>query len=278
MWTLFEPVHAVTYFSPDALAAFTGAGLRGFWRGYFAGRAAPLGAAGPELVTAIFHNFAPSFVARALPGVWDLITPQDALKVRLDGALTALSRLLAGQPEAVTRAAALLSAATDDLDCSGRALAAANTAVPAPGDDLGRLWQAATLLREHRGDGHFAALTAAGLDGCEAVVLRCAEDLSREQLQPIRGWTDEEWEAATARLAARGILAPDGTLTSDGQELRATVEDATDRAAVRAWTRLGADRTAELAGLLTPMARTCASILPFRSPVGVPDPEPPLFG
>ena len=51
MWTLFEPVHAVTYFAPEALEAFKAARLRGFWRGYFAGRAAPRGAAGPVGVT-----------------------------------------------------------------------------------------------------------------------------------------------------------------------------------------------------------------------------------
>jgi hypothetical protein len=45
MWSLFEPVHAVTYFSPEASAAYAEAGLRGFSRGYFAGRAAPLGEA-----------------------------------------------------------------------------------------------------------------------------------------------------------------------------------------------------------------------------------------
>ena len=48
MWTLFEPIHAVTYFAPEARAALEEAGLRGFWRGYFAGRAAPLGPAGPR--------------------------------------------------------------------------------------------------------------------------------------------------------------------------------------------------------------------------------------
>ena len=45
MWTLFEPIHAVTYFAPEARGAYEEAGLRGFWRGYFAGRAAPLGPA-----------------------------------------------------------------------------------------------------------------------------------------------------------------------------------------------------------------------------------------
>src|SRR5215471_2268722 len=92
MWTLFEPIHAVTYFAPEARGAFEEAGLRGFWRGYFAGRAAPLGPAGAAVVTASFFNFAPPMVARALPAVWDLITPQDALAARSAGAVAALRR------------------------------------------------------------------------------------------------------------------------------------------------------------------------------------------
>src|SRR5260370_36259174 len=82
MWTLFEPIHAVTYFAPEARSAFEQAGLRGFWRGYFAGRAAPLGAASAAVVAASFFNFAPAFVARAIPGVWRLITPDEALRTR----------------------------------------------------------------------------------------------------------------------------------------------------------------------------------------------------
>src|SRR6201992_4469914 len=97
MWRLWEPVHAVTYSAPEARDAFKAAGLRGFWRGYFAGRAAPLGAAGPEVVTASFYNFAPSFVARALPSVWELISPADALRVRREGGVAALGALLGGR-------------------------------------------------------------------------------------------------------------------------------------------------------------------------------------
>jgi len=86
MWTLFEPVHAVSYFTPQARAAFEEAGLRGFWRGYFAGRTAPLGVASAPVVTASFFNFAPAMVARAIPGVWELITPDEALRLRLAAA------------------------------------------------------------------------------------------------------------------------------------------------------------------------------------------------
>src|SRR5438552_6607434 len=139
MWTLFEPIHAVTYFTPEGRSAYEQAGLRGFWRGYFAGRAAPLGAAGPAVVAASFFNFAPAFVARAIPGVWELITPEEALRVRLAGATSALGRLLARQEAQAAAAAGLLWRAIGELDFSGRVLASANAALPVPGDaDGGR--------------------------------------------------------------------------------------------------------------------------------------------
>jgi len=278
MWTLFEPVHVVTYFTAEARAGFEQAGLRGFWRGYFAGRAAPLGRAGPAVVTASFYNFAPAMVARALPGVWDLITPEDALAVRSAGAVAALRRLLGERAASLTALADLLLRATDGLDCAGRVLAAANAARPAGwegeagGEPAARVWHAATLLREHRGDGHSAALLAAGIDGCEALVLRAAADLSRELLQPVRGWTDEDWDRAAARLTSRGWLDEDGRLTPEGAAVRQDVEDATDLAAARPWARLGAAATGELADLLAPVARACATELPFPNPVGVPAP------
>jgi len=97
----------------------------GFWRGYFAGRAAPLGVAGTggaaaptsasaasaasaAVVAASFFNFAPAFVARAIPGVWELITPEEALRVRLAGAAEGLGRLLAGREAEAATAAGLL--------------------------------------------------------------------------------------------------------------------------------------------------------------------------
>ncbi len=272
MWTLFEPVHAVTYFAPEARSAYEQAGLRGFWRGYFAGRAAPLGAAGAAVVTASFFNFAPAFVARAVPGVWDLITPDEALRTRLAGATEALQSLLAGRETNAAMAADLLWRAIGELDFSGRVLAAADAALPVPEGDLARLWQAATVLREHRGDGHFAALAAADIDGCEAVVLRCCLDLRRKDLQPVRGWTDEAWDDALWRLAGRGWVGRDGELTSAGREAHAAVENTTDWAAARPWARLGPEATAEIVNVLTPLARACATALPYPSPIGVPAP------
>ena len=289
MWTLFEPVHAVTYFTADSRSAYEQAGLRGFWRGYFASRAAPLGPVGTAVVAASFFNFAPAFVARAIPGVWELITPEEALRARLEGAVAALRGLLAGRESEAAAAADLLWRAVGELDFPGRVLSAANAALPVPDDGLARLWQAATVLREHRGDGHFAALTAADIDGCEAVALRCLMDMKRENLQPVRGWTDEAWDDALARLAARSWASRDGadgadggdganggdgalTLTRAGREAHAAVEKATDWAAARPWAKLGPEATAEIAAALTPLARACAAVLPYPSPIGVPAP------
>jgi hypothetical protein len=271
MWTLFEPIHAMTYFAAEARAAYEAVGLRGFWRGYFAGRSAPLGRVSSAPVTASFFTFAPQMVARALPDVWNLISPEQALAVREAGAVTALSRVLGDLSDAADVAADMLSVAAADVDCSGRVLAAANAVLPVPSGPIARLWHTATVLREHRGDGHFASLLAADVDGCESNVLRAAVDLPRETIQPLRGWTDQQWDAAAARLSERGMIADDGGVTPAGAELRASIEAATDAAAARPWQ--DQEFAADLADVLFPIARACSAELPALNPVGVPMPR-----
>ena len=191
LWQLYEPVHAVTYFGTQARAAFESAGLRGFWRGYFAGRAAPLGAVAAAPVTAAFFSFAPAMVARAVPDVWQRASPDQALAARLDGAVAVLRAVLPAEPGRWEAAAGLLETAARAAVTDGRVLGAANAALPRPTDPLARLWQAATVLREHRGDGHVIALVDAELDGCQALVLRDALYGGREQLQP-EPWLDRQ--------------------------------------------------------------------------------------
>jgi hypothetical protein len=289
MWTLFEPVHAVSYFAPLAKGAFEQAGLRGFWRGYFAGRAAPIGPVGAAPVIAAFFSFAPRMVERALPAVWDLISPAEAMTVRQAGAVAALRELLGLRgsepvPGPVASAADRLADVAERVDVAGRTLAACNAALPVPAEPIARLWHAATVLREHRGDGHIAALVAADIDGTEALVLRAGAYRSgagnggasgstdRAQLQPARGWTDEEWDAAAGRLVARGLLEPGGAVTAAGTELHRSIEAATDQAAARPWATASASAAEELAELLLPIATVCAIVLPFPNPVGVPAP------
>jgi len=270
LWSLFEAVHAVTYFDPAARAAFEAAGLRGFWRGYFAGRSAPLGAVGAGPVTAAFFGFAPAMVARALPDVWTRITPAAALAARVDGARAALAGLLAGVPAAhLAEAAELLSAAAGAVDLPGRVLAAANADLPWPDDPLGRLWHAATILREQRGDGHVAALLTAGVDGSESVVWRSVLDggTLAVRMQPARGWSDQQWQAAAGRLADRGWLTTDGAPTAAARTAYARVEALTDQLAAGPWRRLGEDPTQRCARLLEPLAARAWTVVPADNPI-----------
>jgi hypothetical protein len=216
MWRLFEPVHTVTYFAAESRAAYESAGLRGFWRGYFAGRAAPIGPVGAAPVIAAFFNFAPAMVARALPAVWQLAPPAATLQARSAGAVTALRRLLqladdAAVPPGVMAAADLLADAAAELDWAGRPLGGPNAALPVPAEPLARLWHAATVLREHRGDGHVAALVAAGLDGCEALALRVAVDQAAARHPADAAVGPGGAEAGSAGAGSEGVAAGQGS-------------------------------------------------------------------
>jgi hypothetical protein len=270
MWALFEPVHAVTYFAPPARAAFEEAGLRGFWRGYFAGRAAPLGAVDAAPVVAAFFGFAPAFVARAVPDVWQRATPAEVLAVRLRGAVDSLSIARSTVDDAgLLEAAGLLEEATAGLDHAGRVLAAANAALAVPDEPLARIWRVATLLREHRGDGHVAALLAAGVTGREALVWRAGIDLPKDLLQPARGWSDEDWHAAVGRLVERGWLTADGRATAEGVAAYQAVEETTDRLAAGPWDALGPTGTGRVVELLAPLSRACRACMPTPNPIGL---------
>jgi hypothetical protein len=268
MWTLYEPVHAITYFTPEGYAAMEQAGLRGYWRGYFASRAAPLGEVGPAPVIAAFFGFAPRMVERAFPDVWTRATPAEALRARAFGAVAAIDRLTGGAD--VSEAAALLERVVDEIDIEGRVLAAAHAALPRPEGATARLWHAATVLREHRGDGHVAALVAAGVGGVESLVWRAGIDVARESLQQFRGWTDEEWDAAVGRLRTRGWLDESGRITDAGQEAHDAVEAVTDAAASRPWDALSDDEIARVRELLVPVSAACFAALPAQTPIGLP--------
>lgn len=277
LWPAYETIHATVYFAPEAPEAYRTLGLKGGWMGYFATRSAAMGAAPPGLVTAVFYNFHPAMVARALPDAWDLARPDEILAARLGVADAALRRLLAEHVEgpAVAEAAALAREAAEAPAMAGRPLYGALRSLPWPDVAHLALWHAATLLREHRGDGHVAALTAAGLDGCEAhVALVATGRVERSTVQDNRKWSDEEWAAAQDRLQQRGWLDGAGDLTETGRAGQQAVEDRTDALAEAPWAHLGPERTARLLELLTPLARTVAERggVPVPNPVGVPAP------
>jgi hypothetical protein len=274
-WLAFEPVHAVVYFDPECLAAVDGLGFRGFWMGYFAGRAAPFGATGPELVTATFFNFHPDRAGRVLPEAWSLAAPGDVWVTRTRTAASALRRMDPAVEDRARRLVPSLRALLDGVPDAGRPLFAATRATGEPDDPVAALWYWCTCLREHRGDGHVAALTAAGLDGCEALVLFAADDGPPvDLLQRSRGWTGDQWAYARDRLARRGLVDADG-ITGAGRDLRQWVESTTDGLAAMVSGRAeGPGGDALLAGLEEVAASVhAAGVIHYPNPMGLPAPD-----
>jgi hypothetical protein len=277
LWLVGEPIHALTYFAQPSFDAWAAAGVTGFWRGYFATRAAPFGEVGPGPVGAAFYNFAPAMVAKALPAVWSMATPTEMLDARLAGMDASLRAVVGDEPVADPELGPVvdrLRAAVDAAPIAGRALFAANAALPWPDELHLALWHGLTCLREHRGDGHNAALLHAGIDGCQAHVLAGAAGGSpRETTQPTRGWTDEQWDAAEAQLVERGLVAgPGGPVTEAGRSLHAGIEARTDELAAEPWSTLGDAAVDEVVAALRPWAVAIqdAGVIRQPNPMGLP--------
>jgi hypothetical protein len=260
-WGDLEVLHVVGYFAPEVSKEYVDLGLHPRLS-YFPARAAALGAAGPGLTIATFYVFAPWLVEAALPAAWQTVTPEQLVAARRTGVASALGTVL-GTPD-VGEALSIAREVCDGLTPQGRPLYAAHAELPWPDDDLLALWHAATLVREHRGDGHVSVLQHAGLDPVEATVVGGLFSSSTGFLRKTRGWSDEEYDAAAIRLHDRGWLDADGDLTELGRTERRRIEDDTDRLALEGWAHVGAKRTARLHELVKPLRETvlAAGVLP----------------
>jgi helix-turn-helix protein len=287
LWVVAESVHAVTYFAPAALESLRQTGLKGFWAGYFAARAAPLGAVGAAPVAAAFYNFDPAMVRRAVPSCWAVVEPAALTVRRAEAAAGVLSDICtAGAREALVAALPILRRAVAGCDGEGRPLTGANRelwptvqdglrrrAVPEATVGLAEAWQACTTLREHRGDGHVAALLVHGLSGLEAHLLAAgALGVPPDVLRNSRGWTEAHWAAGIAGLAGRGLLRSDGTATDAGRDLRRRVEAMTDDLAVPPFAVLSDAEMADLHRALLGCAAEIqgSGLYPFPNPIGLP--------
>lgn len=274
IWAQVEPIHAVTYFAPEAIDSFRAAGYRGFWMGYFAGRAAPLGTASAELVHALFYNFSFDHVSRALPDAWRFGDPEAALEARVHGSVAALTRYLGADLDQawLVRVADLAEQAAMSAPMEGRALYAANRSLPPPRTTLARVWHFATLLREHRGDGRVAALTAAGLSGrASHVIHSLASGTPLDIYEQARKFTPQEWRDVTADLTTRGLIEQSGELSRAGRDLKDLIEQHTDDLAASAYDVLSDADLEALHTLLRPLARAvvAAGDIPRQSPMGL---------
>lgn len=262
MFELVEPIATVT-FSEVATEAFLALGLRNYWDGYFAGRAAPLGMAPAEVVHAVFYNFADGEVARHIPWVWGKISPEEAIAVRERGSAAALRQRigeLADSPGLV-RVAELATQAAVSAPTEGRALYAGLRALDVPEESLARLWHAATLLREHRGDGHNAALLAHGIGGTEAhVLLALSLGMKAAEFGRTHHLPQAQLAAVVDGLRGRGLLDAAGGFTDAGREISERIEALTNELAAPAYDVLTADELDELITGLEPIAAAAQAV------------------
>ncbi|MFK0248636.1 hypothetical protein ACIQUM_28415 [Amycolatopsis azurea] len=274
LWEAVEPLHAVVYFAPETAAAAKAVGLPSWWMGYFAGRVAPLGPLPEPPATAMLFGFAPRMVARSLPDAWKYAEPAVVLQRRMDAVEAALKRILP-MDAPFEELAGLLEQAVTGCDYAGRPLAAAWSSVAKPATPIGRIWLAATVLREHRGDGHVLSAIAAGLRGLDTTMTHIGSGaVTREVVQVNRGWSDDDWDESVARLTGQGILDGDLKLTESGIVLRQRIEDDTDRLATGPLDALGEDGAAEVVRMAVPLSRRIFDdgAIPLPNPMGAPRP------
>ncbi|MBR7834260.1 MarR family transcriptional regulator [Actinospica durhamensis] len=262
MFELVEPIGTVA-FSEVTTEAFLALGMRNYWDGYFAGRAAPLGSASAEVVHAVFYNFADGEVARHIPWVWEKTTPQEAIAARERGSAAALRQMighLADSPGLV-RVADLATLAALSAPTDGRALYAGLRTLDVPEEPVARLWHAATLLREHRGDGHNAALLAHGIGGTEAhVLLALSLGMRAQDFGRLRHLPEPRLTAVLDGLRGRGLVDAAGGFTDAGRETRQRIEALTDELAAPAYDVLSADELDELVARLELIAAAMKAV------------------
>lgn len=259
-WRTLEPIHGAIYFAAEAREEYVTAGIDDRMTGYFASRAAPMGAVPAEVVIATFFNFDPDLVRRSMDGAWDRVTTADVLAARLRGADRMIRRHAGAFVEtpAIAEAAELARAAAVAA-CGrpeGRPLFAGHASLPWPDEPHLVLWHSQSLLREFRGDGHIVALTVEGLDGCEALVTHAAAgDVSPDILRSTRQRSGDDWSAAEERLRERGWLDADLVFTDLGRERRDWIEARTDELAAGPYDAIGVDGCARLRELCRPVSQ-----------------------
>jgi hypothetical protein len=257
MFELVEPIGVIPYTADEPNEAMFALGFTNYWDTYFAGRAAPLGEVPAEVVDALFYNFAPGEVARHIPKVWRTTTPDAAIDARQRGCVQALRNILGDllDTPAIATATDLLLEAATSAPVAGRPMHAALLVLPTPDDVVARLFHAAALLREHRGDGHIAALMSEGIGGLEAHVLfALGMDMPAEKFGRIHHLPAAQLAAVIAGMRDRGLVGDDGRLTEAGRAVHERVEELTDDLAAKPYECLEPGALDELMAALEPLA------------------------
>lgn len=258
LFDLTEPVSLVGFFSQEPAESMAALGFRDYWDGYFAGRAAPLGRVPAGVVHAAFYSFADGEVARHVPHVWNTTTPEAAHAARERGCAAALRRILGDLilTPGLARAADLLARASTTAPTEGRIMYAGLRGLPMPEEPVARLWHAANMLREHRGDGHVVALVSERIGGIEAHVLNAlAMDIyPAESFGRIHHLPQVRLAEVMDGLRDRGLLDAAGHFTEVGRATKARIESLTDALAEAPYERLEQPEIDQLIASLEPLS------------------------
>ncbi|GIF26301.1 hypothetical protein Ate02nite_90310 [Paractinoplanes tereljensis] len=258
MFGLLEPICLVTFFADECNDELAALGHPTYWDGYFASRAAPLGRVPAEVVHAAFYSFADGEAARHIPSAWEKISPEASVAARERGSAASVRRILgdelAGSP-GLARAADLITKAALSAPIAGRMMYAGMRTLEVPGDPVARLWHSATTLREHRGDGHIAALLGASIGGTEAHVISAlaAGIYPAESFGRIHHLPKKRLAAVMDGLRERGLIDAEGRFTDAGRETQQRVEALTDELAAPPYDALTPAELDELIADLEPI-------------------------
>ena len=263
MFELLEPICLVTFLADECNQELAALGHRTYWDGYFASRAAPLGRVPAQVVHAAFYSFAEGEAARHIPSAWETIPPEASVAARMRGSTASLRRILGDEladSPGLARAADLTTKAATSAPTEGRVMYAGMRTLPVPSAPVARLWHSATMLREHRGDGHIAALVGARIGGTEAHVLSALEMGIHppESFGRIHHLPKKQLAAVMAGMRERGLIDADGYFTDAGRETKQRIEALTDELASPPYDTLSPAELDELIAELEPITAKLA--------------------
>ena len=213
------------YFVPEAAEAYGRLGITGR-AGYFASRAAPMGAVTADVVVSTFFNFNPELVHAAIPAAWEVATPAALVAARFDAVDAAFRRLLGDEvlgSDEMRRAAELARARGRRGRPAGGGTAAGRRPRRRGVAEPRRTWCCGTPSRSCASTAATAtsrSSSCAGLSGFEALVTHAAAgDVPAHLLRSTRGWPRDAWDArgrGPAPVAAGSSRATSSASPSSG--------------------------------------------------------------
>ncbi|UCG40685.1 MAG: hypothetical protein JSV07_00080 [Acidimicrobiia bacterium] len=217
--------------------------------GYYSVRVAPLGDVPPMVAQALMPFFPVPLVAKMVTKAREASSAAETREIVREELDRSADEVFGGQ-DGLEELVDLAEAAASEIDICGRPLTTAWASYEWETTG-GRLFGAATVLREHRGEGHWFAVRQAGLTGDEVHMLsRFASGRDRSGIG--HGYRPKDLDRVIPSLERKGLLVDDRP-TDRGVVLLDEIEKGTDVFDRDPWSALDAGQMArfvELAGAI----------------------------